>query len=106
MQQDPTAADVEVAKKAVATVLHHYGPHLDREVRNEIFGLQLQGPRILDHPAFDEPFEDADDPLGRIDFMRERRKLGIASCAPASRPSVTSTGTSEPPSPHASVSSW
>lgn len=70
--------DSDIAQRAVRLVLERYGPHLHRERNVEIFDLSLSGPRALDHDAFHSGIDYSDDPLVSIEFIRERRKLGVA----------------------------
>ncbi len=70
--------DSDIARRAVRLVLDRYGPHLHRENNAAIFDLSLMGPSVLDHHAFHSGIDYSGDPLVSIDFIRERRMLGVA----------------------------
>lgn len=70
--------DSDIALRAVKLVLERYGPLLHRERNHAIYCLSQRGAQALDHEAFHYGIDYSEDPLIAIDFIRERRKLGVA----------------------------
>ena len=71
-------SDSDIALRAAKLVLERYGPLLERDRNHAIFCLSKQGAQALDHEAFHFGIDYSEDPLIAIDFICERRKLGVA----------------------------